>query len=88
MLENKTSEPKIYLGNGQEKSRRSGDKFIIASLCVDDIVNSPDEYKKEARNGKRYVKVLINPYRGGANEYGNTHSISLDTYKNEGEAFE
>ncbi len=60
MSENRTSEPKIYLGNGQEKSRYNGDKFIIASLCVDDIENIPDEHKKEARNGKRYIKVCIN----------------------------
>jgi hypothetical protein len=82
--QNNNAESKIYLGNGFEKERSNGDKFISASLCFDDIMNKiPDEHLKMAKNGKRYFKICINPYRDGANEYGNTHSIQLDTYKPE-----
>lgn len=75
--------PKIYLGNGREKKRQNGDSFITASICIDDIQNLKDEHISVAENGKRYVKICINPYREGANQYGNTHSISVDTYKPE-----
>lgn len=85
MSENKTSESKIYLGNGQEKPRQSGDTYIVGSVCVDDIVKIAEKHGKVASNGKTYIKVYINPYRGGANEHGNTHSFSWNLGKKEGE---
>ena len=78
---NNNSSPKIYLGNLQEKTRQNGDKFLIGSICVDDIQNVPDEHVSKWKNGKKYIKVIINPYKNGANEYGNTHSLAVDTYK-------
>lgn len=72
---------RIYLGNAQEKRHTGGDPFFIASCCYEDVVRMPNEYKRKARNGKYYFKLYINPYRGGPNEYGNTHSVSLDHYK-------
>jgi hypothetical protein len=27
------------------------------------------------------LKIIISPYKNGANEYGNTHSVAVDTYK-------
>lgn len=73
--------PKTYLGNLQEKTRPSGDKFLTGSLCIDDINNVPEEHVQTGKNGKRYLRVVINPYRNGANEYGNTHSVAVDTFK-------
>jgi hypothetical protein len=72
---------KMYLGNLQEKTRLSGDKFLAGSLCIDDMENVPEEHIQKGTNGKRYMRIIINPYRDGANEYGNTHSIAVDTYK-------
>jgi hypothetical protein len=80
---NQNFPPKIYLGNGREKKRQNGDSFITASICIDDIEKLNEEHISRAENGKRYVKICINPYRDGANQYGNTHSISVDTYKPE-----
>ena len=81
--DNQNFTPKIYLGNGKEKKRQNGDSFITASICIDDIEKLSEEHISKAENGKRYVKICINPYREGANQYGNTHSISVDTYKGE-----
>lgn len=78
---------KVYIGNGQEKPRQSGDRYIVGSLCVDDIVKIAEKHGKVASNGKKYIKVYINPYRGGANEHGNTHSFSWNLGKKEGEKF-
>jgi hypothetical protein len=72
---------KIYLGNLQEKSRVSGDKFLTGSVCLDDIENVPNEHIQKGNNGKRYLKIIISPYKNGANEYGNTHSVAVDTFK-------
>ena len=72
---------KIYLGNAREKERRSGDKFLVGSICVDDIEGLSTEHVQTAKNGKRYVRILINPYMAGMNEYGNTHSIRVDTWQ-------
>lgn len=76
-----TTTPKIYLGNLQEKARQSGDKFLTGSLCLTDIANIPKEHIQKGNNNKDYVRVIINPYKNGANEYGNTHSVSIDTFK-------
>ena len=78
---NKEKRGSKYLGNLQEKKRQSGDKYLIGTLCVDDIENVSVEHIQTARNGKRYIRVIVNPYKNGANEYGNTHSIAVDTYK-------
>ncbi len=72
---------KIYLGNLQEKVRKSNDRFLVGMICLDDIETLPEEHKIKFKSGKRFVKIIINPYRDGANQYGNTHSIAVDTFK-------
>ena len=84
MLENKENEkapPKIYLGNGMERKRSGGDPFFTGTFCVDDIDKIPDEHIQVGKNGKRYIKWILSPYRQGANEYGHTHSFAVDTFK-------
>jgi hypothetical protein len=81
MDQNSAEPTKIYLGNLQEKSRQSGDKFLVGSICLDDIEKVSSEQIQRGKNGKRYLKVVISAYRNGANAYGNTHSVSLDTFK-------
>lgn len=81
MENNETRQPKIYLGNGREKTRKSGDKFLTASICLDDVENVPDEHIEKGNNGKRYLRIVINPYKDGPNQYGNTHSVAVDTFK-------
>lgn len=84
---NQNQEPNIYIGNGKQKERQSGDKYIVASICLDDINAIPEQYISVAKNGKRYTSILINPYKGGANEYGNTHSLKVNTFKKEENPF-
>lgn len=71
---------KMYLGNLQEKTHPSGDKFLTGSLCVDDIDKVPAEYIHTGKNGKRYLRIFVNPYWNGPNEYGNTHSIAVEAF--------
>ena len=75
------TQERIYLGNAQEKTRKDSTKFLVGSLCLDDIEAIDEKHITYANNKKRYVKVLISPLRNGPNDYGSTHSISVDTYK-------
>jgi hypothetical protein len=80
--ENEKAPPKIFLGNGQEKIRRKDGKiFNVGTMCYDDILKIPAEHLRMAKNGKRYFKWILNPYIDGPNEYGNTHSLAVDTFK-------
>jgi hypothetical protein len=80
--ENTTATKNHYLGNFTEKKRQSGDAFHVGSICINDIESIPEEHIQHSKtNGKRYVKVILSAYRDGKNEYGNTHSLRVDTFK-------
>ena len=74
-MSNKTE--KIYVGNGVEKF--DGDMVSISvnlTKLSKDASNFMFEY-----NNEKFIKLNINKNRDGANEYGKTHYISVDTYK-------
>ena len=80
--QNNGSEQKIYLGNAKQKQRKQGDYFITGTICIDDLeASTTQNHIFTGKNGKRYLKIVINPFRDGANQYGNTHSISVDTFR-------
>jgi hypothetical protein len=66
---------KIYCGRG----KRFGNYGTISiNICVDDI---PKEFiTKSNTNGKRYVKLNVDERRE-ADPYGNTHTVSVDTWR-------
>ena len=79
---NQSQSEKIYLGNAKQIPRKSGDSFLGGTICIDDILlDECKPYTFESKAGKRFLKIVINPYRDGANQYGNTHSISVDTFR-------
>lgn len=67
---------KIYVGNG-----RSFGEFgqIGISLCLS---NLPKEHFTTDKNGKKYIKLNVSP-RKEPDNYGNTHSVSVNTWKKE-----
>lgn len=65
---------KIYCGRGKRFGQYN---TISVSICLDDI---PIEYITTSKNGKRYVKVNVNEKRE-ADDWGNTHSVEVDTWK-------
>jgi hypothetical protein len=66
---------KIYCGRGKTFGQYG---TISVSICLDDI---PDQHiTKSDKNGKRYVKVNVDAKRE-ADEYGNTHTVTVDTWK-------
>lgn len=69
---------KIYCGSG----KRVGNYGTIAvSICLDDI---PDEYKREAANGKTYVNIRVDEKRE-VDQYGKSHAVTVDTWKPDGQ---
>lgn len=76
------SEQRIYVGNAKEIKRKDGSSFISATICMDDVdTKEAQSHVFTGKNGKRYLKVVVNPFRDGANQFGNTHSIAVDTFK-------
>ena len=63
---------KIYCGRGKKSNYG-----IKLNVCIDDI---PAEHIQEAKNGKRYVRLEVKERRE-ADQWGNTHSIEVDTWK-------
>jgi superfamily II DNA or RNA helicase len=63
---------KIYCGRG--KQGRFG---VRISLCLNDL---PKEHITTANNGKKYISLNVDAKRE-PDQYGNTHSVSVDTWK-------
>ncbi len=72
-MSNNQNQKPIYVGSGVEKF--DGD-LIEVSVCLSDL---PAEHRFEY-NGKWYAKLKINRKRE-TDEYGKTHSVSINTWK-------
>ena len=68
------AEEKIYVGSGISKFDGN---MVSVSLCLSDV---PKEHMFEY-NGKKYVKLNVSAKKDGADEYGKTHYVSVDTFK-------
>jgi len=66
---------KIYVGSGVEKF--DGD-LVEISVCLSKL---PKEFMFEY-NDKKYIKLKVSKKRK-EDEYGNTHYVTVDTYKPE-----
>jgi hypothetical protein len=72
------SEQKIYCGSGVSKN----DGWSKISICLSDL---PKEYMTTAKNGKVYINLNINKKKE-VDQYGKDLSVSVDTYKPQGQA--
>ena len=68
------AEEKIYVGNGVSKF---DGQMVSMSVCLSDL---PKEHMFEY-NGKRYIKLNVSAKRDGADDYGKTHHVTVDTFK-------
>ena len=67
---------KIFVGSGRVFGNYGQ---IGISVCLDDI---PEEHVTTGKNGKRYVRLNISQ-RQQVDQYGNTHSVDVNTWKPE-----
>ena len=65
---------KLFCGRGMRFGQYDA---ISLSICLDDL---PSEYITTGKNGKRYIKLNVNEKRE-TDEWGNTHSVEVDTWK-------
>lgn len=73
-------ENKIYIGSGTEFGK-FGDVNI--DICLTDL---PSEWiKKSEKNGKKYIKLTVSKKKE-KDQYGKTHSVSVNTFKPEKQA--
>jgi len=70
---------KIYVGNGVEKF--DGD-MVSVSVNLTKLKAEAGEHIFDY-DGQKFIKLNVNKNRDGANEYGKTHYISVETYKPE-----
>tara|TARA_R100001509_G_scaffold160990_1_gene129519 strand:+ start:1291 stop:1548 length:258 start_codon:yes stop_codon:yes gene_type:complete len=70
------AEEKIYVGSGTSKFDGN---MISCSICLSDL---PQEHMFEY-NGKKYIKVNVSAKKDGADDYGKTHYVAIDTFKPE-----
>ena len=68
----------IFCGNGKEVKFDDGGSIVNFSLGLDKIKDHVYEY-----DGKKYVNLTMCKNRDGANEYGKTHYVKINTFKPE-----
>jgi len=77
-MNNKTE--KIYVGNGVEKF--DGD-LVEFSLNLTKLKSQAGEHIFPGTDGNKYIKLKVVKKRNGADEYGKTHYVEVDTFKPE-----
>ena len=78
-MSNKTTE-KIYVGNGVEKF--DGD-LVQFSLNLTKLKQEAGDYIFDGKTGDKFITLKVVKKRNGADEYGKTHYIEVDTWKPE-----
>ena len=71
-----SQQDKIFVGNGKENEQYG---FVNFSICLSDL---PQEHVTEYK-GKKYINLTISRKRNGADQYGKTHAVSVNTWKPE-----
>jgi len=72
---------KIYCGNGKAFQTQYGE-ILNVSLDLDKLNAEFNNYGFSTQAGKKMIKVKVSK-RQSADNYGNTHSVVLDTWKPE-----
>ena len=74
---------KIYCGNGREKNFNNGGSIINVTVDLDTLIREFDNYGFTTEQGKRKVKLIVGQRRE-IDQYGNSHHITIDTWKPDG----
>jgi len=74
---------RIYVGSGKERTFDGGGSIVTISVDVDKLIDACKDYGYTPDSGKRYIKLKVNQRRE-TDQYGNTHSVEVDTWKPDG----
>ena len=73
-------ENKIYCGSGKEKTFQDGGSSISITLDIETLQRFFKEHGFTTQQGKKKMKMNVSK-RIETDQYGNTHSVSIDTWK-------
>lgn len=73
---------KIYIGNGKEKTFDNGGSIINITIGLDGIKEYFEKYGFTTDQGKKKLKLVVSKRRE-TDQYGNTHFVTVDTFKPE-----
>ena len=71
---------KIYVGNGVEKF--DGD-LVEFSLNLTKLKSDAGSHIFDGTNGDKYIRLKVVKKRNGADDYGKTHYVEVNTFKPE-----
>jgi len=70
---------KIYAGTGKAFTFSNGGTKVSCSICLSDL---PKEFITIGKkNGKKYIKLDLLERKNGEDDFGNTHYLTVDTWK-------
>jgi len=72
----------IYCGSGKEKVFENGGNILTITLNIDEILAQYSAYGFTTSAGKRTIKVKVGRRRE-VGQYGETHTVEIDTWKPE-----
>ena len=75
-------ENKIYCGSGKEITFQTGGSLISITLDIETLQRFFKEHGFTTQQGKKKMKMNVSK-RIETDQYGNTHSVSIDTWKPE-----
>jgi len=73
---------KIYIGSGKKKTFNNGGEIISITIGLDGLKELYEKYGFETDAGKKKLKLNVSARRE-VDQYGNTHYVTVDTWKPE-----
>jgi hypothetical protein len=74
------AEEKIYVGNGKVHTFQNGGSEIKVRLCLDGLKDLHEKYGFTSDAGKHFITLIVSEKRE-VDQYGNTHTVRIDTWK-------
>jgi len=71
---------KIYVGNGKEHVFPDGGRQVKIRLSLQDMEAHFEKYGWTTDAGKMYINLILSERRE-VDQYGNTHNLTIDTWK-------
>ena len=74
---------KIYCGNGKEKKFDNGGSIVSITVDIETLQRNFAEYGFTTEQGKKKMRLDVSERRAPDN-YGNTHAVTVNTWKPDG----
>lgn len=72
---------KIFCGSGKKREFQNGGSITKIKVDLNVLQQCFDEYGFNTESGKRLMTLNVSTLRNSPDQYGNTHSVDIDTWK-------